>query len=216
VNSPFIETAEHDAMARIRAATHPQHVALEARAAILERVATPAGYAALIGLFTALHASYEPQFARFAVRFAELGFSLEARSKRALLEQDCSRIRERFSIDAVSPAATFDFPPVDTAAGAVGWLYVLEGSTLGGMVIAGHVAAALAIPTAYYGAYGARSAAMWRDFHAFVRAYVAAEPDSEPAIISGARAAFTIVAMALAKADGGRRAPGQEQTAGPA
>lgn len=203
-------------MARIRAATRPQHVALEARAAILERVATPAGYAALIGLFAALHAAYEPQFARFEGRFAALGLSLEARSKRVLLAQDRARILERFAIDASGADEAFDFPRVETPAATVGWLYVLEGSTLGGMVIAAHIHAALDIPTSYYGAYGTRSAAMWRDFHAFVRAYIAADANSEPAIVEGARSAFTVVTRALARTDGAPSHRGQEELAGPA
>ena len=66
------------------------------------------------------------------------------------------------------PRLQLDVLPLNNAAKALGCLYVLEGATLGGVLIARHVRASLGFDgdagSAFYLGYGPRTGAMWRGF----------------------------------------------------
>jgi heme oxygenase len=81
---------------------------------------------------------------------------------------------------------------LDTAAG-LGWLYVLEGATLGGAVIARHVRRAGTVPAAalsFHTLYGRSLGARWREYHAAVAAWVGEDARRADAVVAGALATF--------------------------
>ncbi|MFD0934978.1 biliverdin-producing heme oxygenase, partial [Methylobacterium trifolii] len=97
-------------------------------------------------------------------------------------------------------------------AAAMGALYVLEGSTLGGQVIGRHIAAQHGITgdgLAYYRAHGPRTGAMWAAFRARLDAS-SDEPAGEEAVTESAIATFEAMRAWLCEADAGepRPAPG--------
>ncbi len=82
-------------------------------------------------------------------------------------------------------------PPRDRAA-AFGALYVLEGSTLGGQVIAKHIGRQLGLTAErgcrYYAAHGRETGAMWKAFR--LRLAEEATRDEADAIVISATATF--------------------------
>lgn len=118
---------------------------------------------------------------------------LEPRRRLYLLEADLAALG--FSVDEVGALPRCPLPALRDAAEALGSLYVMEGSTLGGRVIERHVERYLGLGgqsgCAYFAGYGAGTGAMWRAFLARL--------DAEPAeraerIGNGASATFECLA----------------------
>jgi heme oxygenase len=94
------------------------------------------------------------------------------------------------AIDAL-PVRRFGAAP-DTGAG-LGWLYVLEGATLGDAVIARRLRRAKAVPAgalSFHTLYGRRLGSRWRAFHAAVAGWVGNDRARADAVVGGARATF--------------------------
>ena len=83
-----------------------------------------------------------------------------------------------------------DLPPIDSVEEAIGALYVLEGSTLGGRIIAGMLQRQLGagIPTTYFNGYGEENSRMWQAYKDFLD-----QPrtqQQQTAILESAKATF--------------------------
>lgn len=88
----------------------------------------------------------------------------DQRRKLTLLADDLAGLGIQEPLDKLpTPPEAFRF---GSEAAALGSLYVLEGSMLGGKLIARHVAAQLGHMPLYHDAYGSRTGAMWREFQA--------------------------------------------------
>ncbi|KQQ18226.1 heme oxygenase [Methylobacterium sp. Leaf123] len=141
--------------ARLRDATHAAHEALERDLDWEARVATLPGYRALLVRLRGFHAAYEPAI---GAALADAAF-FDPRRRLLALDADLH------ALDAATgqmPAA----PCLDGAGAALGALYVLEGSTLGGAVIGRHVARLHGedVPLAYYAGRGRATGPLWRAF----------------------------------------------------
>ena len=135
---------------RLRAATAPWHHAVEAAADIPGRVHTTADYRRLLEQFADLHDGLEAQLTapRWQVAWAGIGVDIAAHCRAQQLRSD---LRELGGAVVVGTAAQ----PFPTFGHALGCLYVLEGSALGGRVVARMVRAAIgAVPTAYLDGHG--------------------------------------------------------------
>jgi len=144
--------------ARLRDATQAAHQALERDLDWEARVATLPGYRALLIRLRGFHAAYEPAI---AVALADAAF-FDPRRRLPALDADLQAL-DRATPDTVpAPAA----PRLDGAGAALGALYVLEGSTLGGAVIGRHVARlhGEGVPLAYYAGRGRATGPLWREF----------------------------------------------------
>ncbi|RBY94599.1 heme oxygenase [Blastococcus sp. TBT05-19] len=101
-----------------------------------------------------------------------------------------------------APAGVPELPAVPGTDEALGRLYVLEGSTLGGTFIDRHLATLPALSGVRIGAfspYGDRTGAMWAAFRRATRAHVAAGGDVDR-IVSAARETFATLAAWCAPA----------------
>jgi heme oxygenase len=168
-----------DTHRRLRAATHPCHQRLEDRIDILQRVRTLAGRRTLAQRFHALHTEAEAALAPWLSHVEGLEF--EGRRRSPLLARDLE------ALGAPPAAGPKDPIRVTGVAEALGRLYVLEGSTLGGRVIRREVAAAGGDMDglSFLDPYGERTGERWRAF----LEVVAAETDVE-ALVAGAVAGF--------------------------
>lgn len=83
-------------------------------------------------------------------------------------------------------------PPVDDPARALGSLYVLEGSTLGGQVVSRHLESILGLTDgrgySFFRGHGAETGAMWRRFGERLAAFSA--PGRDDGVVEGARSTF--------------------------
>ena len=177
--------------ARLRTETAPAHERLERSLDLLRRPLDRDRFTALLIGFHGFHRAWEPALARGlpAAFIPGPRLPLLAQDLRALgLGDD--------SIGAIprcaQAAALGDHP--DTALGSV---YVLEGSTLGGQVIARHLGEAPWWPPAglrYFDPYGDETASRWRH----TLAQLAAAGGDADRIVAGAVRTFGILQHWLA------------------
>ena len=144
---------------RLRRETRQAHDSLDASLDLIGPMLRLPQFIRLLGRFHALHRVVEPTLA------ALLEPSLLAgRGKLAALEHDL-RVCGADPIDVVTLAGP-NLPPLINRAAALGALYVIEGSTLGGRVIARHLRQAHVIPTdafRYLEIYDGHAGEMWRN-----------------------------------------------------
>lgn len=172
-----------DVHRRLRAATQGDHQRLDGRMDILARIATPAGRRTLVERFHEFHAEAEGALTPWLAGHPALEF--DARRRSAILACDLTAL-------GVTPApASREVTSVGGVSEALGWMYVLEGSTLGGRVIRRSVEAqggdmaGLSFLEPYGNAVGER----WRAFLAVLDAETRTPADVE-ATVAGAACGF--------------------------
>lgn len=179
--------------ARLRAATAPQHEGLERDLDWTARVATLVGYRALLARLHGFHAAYEPAIAQ---ALADEAF-FASRRRLSRLEADLRYLTLAEGTIAALPRPA---PPVlPTPAAALGALYVLEGSTLGGQLIGRHIAALHGLTgdgLAYYRAHGPATGAMWSAFRARL-ALFEGDAAAEESLVEAAIATFAAMRVWL-------------------
>jgi len=96
-----------------------------------------------------------------------------------------------------------DLPPLGSVARGLGCLYVLEGSTLGGQIIARHLELRLGVGPqrggSFVRSYGPDVGPMWRAFGVGLEAYAARAPDLRDAVVAAARDTFVTLGRWLAR-----------------
>jgi len=176
---------------RLRAQTATCHREVEAVVDITGRVHTRADYAALLGGFAALHTSLEAQLSApfWDQGWTGAGVNIAAHCRAGLLLADLNALGE-------PPAAPFESPPFPSFGHALGCLYVLEGSALGGRIVAGMVRAAIGeVPTAFLAGQG--RAHLWPAVRSALRRFDAQGGDGD-AVVAGAVSTFGVFARQLA------------------
>lgn len=145
-------TGAAPALAKLRAATQDIHHRLDHSLDIVARLTDPAQRRGMISRYAAFHIPAEDALGPHLQELADLDFS--ARSRAAL-----------FACHAGEDARPA-FPVPGGRAEALGMLYVLEGSTLGGRMILRTLAArGVADPAlGFLDPYGTETGARWRDF----------------------------------------------------
>lgn len=173
----------------VRAATSEDHDRLERRMDILNRLSEPALRRDMMVRFYGVHAMTRPAL---AVHLADVdGLDFDGRDKLAVLAEDLAALGAR-------PEDALACPPPDfaSAAEAMGFQYVLEGSTLGGRVI--HKDAArrgLGLEgLRFFDVYGGETGNRWRDFRVVMERECASDID---AAVRGAKRGFQLVEMRL-------------------
>jgi heme oxygenase len=168
------------ALHRLRDATIEHHAAVE-RAMQPERLGEHAHYVQVLRVFAAFHVVWDDAVARALP--PHLGDWIRRRSRAPWLLRDLHYLRA--GADLPAP----DCPRFDNAAAALGSVYVMEGSALGGRVIAASLAASGLTPTtgaAYFNGWGASTGSMWKEFRQLLERELDGE---EAAIASACRAA---------------------------
>jgi heme oxygenase len=112
-----------------------------------------------------------------------------ARQRKQMLERDLAW----FSAEAQAEQLP-TLPDMNCQARRLGVMYVMEGSTLGGQLIARHVERVLGLSeghgSAYFRGHGTRTGTMWKEFCEVLQSRV---PDSEAeAVIAAAKEMFAI------------------------
>ena len=172
----------------LRAGTKTVHHRLHrmpAFAALAEGRISLAGYAAMLRRMLGFHAALEAELARVPGLEA-FGLDLGARRRSHLLRLDLAT----FDLDDRVPMAWL--PPFDDAAGALGGLYVAEGSTLGGRQLARALDGLLPPGTEgrrFLLGHGERHGEMWRACCAAIER-CGRDPNGRAAMLRSAQATF--------------------------
>ena len=183
-------------MMRLRAETRLAHEAIDGALDLESSLASPFAYRELLARFYAFHAGWEPVLAPL---IHDDDF-FEPRRKLGLLAADLAHlglVQEQITALPPQPPAT----PMTTTSQALGAMYVLEGSTLGGQLISRQVADRLGFGAedgaAYYNAYGRAVGAMWRAFGQRM-SQAAPDLDSE-AVVAAAETTFAELQACLVR-----------------
>ena len=176
---------------RLKQLTHAEHQATEESVDLPACLASQADYRRMLERFWGF---YGPLEAKLAMRpeWAGAGVAIEQRLKTPALLCDLRALGRSPAAIAGLPRCT-DLPAADSFASALGCMYVLEGATLGGQIIAREARRALDLTPergcAFFSSYGAEVGPMWRAFGALLLQF-AVDDAAEAAIVQGARETF--------------------------
>lgn len=143
----------------------------------------------MVGRFYGVHAVLEPEMGRHLDPAL-----LAGRQKLSLLIEDLQTLGMSAGEIPALPTCTALNEVVDTADGALGALYVLEGSTLGGKVITRLLRQSPVWPIKgirYFDPYGSETGQMWRSFKIYLSSI--GEADRQDRIVCGAKATFSLM-----------------------
>lgn len=178
-------------MSRLKQATLHQHQEVEALMPVLDPALSRSAYAQLLCQLLGVVRPLEAHLLTLPIPAA---LELDLRLKAPLLARDLEALAQDVTTLPVAAA-----PPLPGIPGALGALYVLEGATLGGQVIARHLRRTLRVTPerggAYFSAYGSETGRMWRAFGEAMNREVV--PGDEAHVITGARLAFQAFGDAL-------------------
>jgi heme oxygenase len=171
---------------RLREETRPAHDRIERDLESLRAHTCIAHYRLLVARFFGFYADWEPAI---AATLADEHF-FAPRRKLHLLERDLAFLG--YDMDAVRALPRCrNLPPLTSMAETLGSLYVLEGSTLGGQVIARRLERSLGFSDgrgyAFFRSYGREVGAMWR---AFGERLLAQPADAGEACVRSAQLTF--------------------------
>jgi heme oxygenase len=170
---------------RLKQETRPQHAHLE------ELNALPRTLAEHVRLLERFLGFVGPWEERLAAALPPEDPLRAAREKTGWLRADLAFFGYTSVRLAALPRCT-DFPATPTRVHLLGECYVLEGSTLGGQLIARHLATALGLAPgrgdAYFRGYGAETAARWQAFRAELARH--SSPENDAIMIGAAQAMF--------------------------
>lgn len=187
-------------LGQLKQHTAESHASLEQGMAVFDRVKTKSDYRALLQKFFTLYEPLEKRLAG-AADWVALGWDFPAEMKTPLLRADLQALGANDGELAAWPRATV-LPALDEPGAAVGSLYVLEGSTLGGQMISRRFAAELGItPGAggeFFNGYGADTGTHWRKFGQWAEIQSEQHPENfEAGAVRGARETFNCFAQWL-------------------
>lgn len=185
-------------LARLKAETRPYHDAIESQLDLFDHPPSRAAYRSLLLRFWGYYEPMEDRIGHLA-DWSQLGFDFEERRKTHLLQQDLFEPREHVpEVWSRCPR----LPELNRVPQALGCLYVLEGSTLGGQVITRYLKSLPdgPYPCDFFASYGEHVGDYWKAFGVFLTEYSARHHDDD-AIVESACATFSTLGAWLAAQD---------------
>jgi heme oxygenase len=181
---------------RLKQETSVYHIQIERDLILLQNNIAIDTYCHMLQRFWGFYCPVEKQIGMITIGHT---FDFEQRRKRMLLELDLQAL----GVSSLPPTCE-NLPALQSMAQAIGCLYVLEGATLGGRIIAKHIEKILGLGPqngcAFFHSYGRDVGSMWRSFGALVMAY-AAESGTEEIIVLSACETFKKLRSWLLKDD---------------
>jgi heme oxygenase len=183
---------EDDVLRLLRTGTAAEHEDVESTLALLDPALTRQRLAAVLDLMHGFWRAAEEGLDGWAARCPADAETLQwtRRRRASLFADDLARL------DAVASGRTPVLPAVTGTDQALGRMYVLEGSTLGGVFIDRHLAQLPELAGVTISAFapsGSETGAMWAAFRRATRARVAAGGDAG-AVLASARTTFAALA----------------------
>ncbi|WP_147261962.1 biliverdin-producing heme oxygenase [Blastococcus sp. TF02A-26] len=183
-----------DVLRRLRSATAAEHERVEETLGLMDPRLTRERLATVLELMHGFWLAAEEGLDGWADREPRAAAELQWADRRraALFAAD----RRTLGSPAAEPARP-GLPPVAGTDEALGRMYVLEGSTLGGTFIDRHLATlpelSGGVRLRAFSPYGPETGPMWHAFRRAARAHVATGGDAD-AVVEAARTTFTVLA----------------------
>lgn len=175
---------------RLKTETRAAHDRIEAAIDLDRRMASRESYRDLLIRFYGFHRAWESAAAQMA---PDRSF-FRSRCKTQLLARDLAALGLE-SDDIMRLPQCLPLMPLTAPAAVLGSMYVVEGSTLGGAIIARDVENRLGLTAetgcAYFRSYGRNVAAMWKSFGAVL--LQASSPATDDLIVEAAQDTFTVM-----------------------
>ncbi|GAB3348931.1 biliverdin-producing heme oxygenase [Modestobacter lapidis] len=184
-----------DVLRRLRADTAPEHEAVEQALNLLDAGLTPARLTVVLARMHAFWLAAEAGLDAWAAASPAAAAALQWTDRRRthLFAADLAAL----GAAPAGPGDAPDLPAVPDTDAALGRLYVLEGSTLGGVFIDRHLATLPQLAGTgtlrAFSPYGGRAGAMWHAYRAATRAHVATGGDADR-LVAAAQQTFTALA----------------------
>jgi len=167
-----------------------------------------AKYREFLAALRRAYRSIDRSLAAHAHALAEFGYVTRLGDRIALLDSDIADLdRDREELNAGDIASAKnpggEQPAVDlaTPASAFGAIYVIEGATLGGQVIARHIIPSLALDPPngcrFVLGDGDLTGPRWRETGQALNAFAAANPSRIPAMVDGAINTFALIEASI-------------------
>ena len=191
-SSPTTPPESPALLPRLRLETRPFHDSVEANAfnkALAAGRVTAAQTAQFLARMYGFVQLYEAALQRHAAAFGP-EWQLELRYRAPLILNDLARLGY-----PAAPPLCPALPPLETRAQLLGAMYVLEGSTLGGQVIARQLAAADIAGRTFFAGRAERTGPLWKQFGQLLEAAGASEAPA--AIVASAILTFQTLAAWL-------------------
>jgi len=192
--TPVLNDIQQDFLSKLRASTDIMHKKLESSRLsinLLKKDVSLAEYGTYLSHMHNVIAFCEEQV--FPV-IANIFPDIEQRRKLPLIAQDIEVLQQLTTI----PQADIYGASIDPAniPFAVGYMYVIEGSTLGGRILLNHIKTALGLDekngASFFAGYNADTGRLWKAFLDIFSRY-SAEDDHAEEVIAGARYAFSSI-----------------------
>jgi heme oxygenase len=184
----------------LRTATTPMHKALEDNE-ISKKLMDPgvslSDYAFYLACMGEVMKMYDEQVLPL---ISTVITDAEQRKKTAGIDEDLTFLYAQ-GMDKQPVTAMHSFSASENLSYALGYAYVIEGSTLGGRVILKHINATLGLEnqgTRFFAGYGAETGTYWKNFLAGFTAYIL-ENNTQNEAIRGAIDGFSHIGQHLAK-----------------
>lgn len=174
---------------RLREATRAGHDQVERELRLLDGSLTPHRYQEVLGRFYGYYAVLEPALDAWHEREGLLDWP--ARRKLHLLAADLRELGMGEPDTRALPRYP-EAPAIGSSAEALGTLYVVEGATLGGAVIARRLRGEGFPPSAlgFFTCYGSDVGARWRQWSEVTTAWVGDDRRRSDAVVDAARTVF--------------------------
>ena len=181
-------------LGRLRRETSELHREVEEMTDLPGSISTRDGYVQLLGRLHGFHTAVEARLAdpSWAMGWLDLGIALPTHRRAHLLSEDLK------SLGALPKKAPVRLPGLDNIGQALGCLYVVEGSSLGGRVLAPAFRAALGdVPTGFFDSDERMHPHPWRSVMAALRKFdvIAGSADD---VVLGAQGTFLAFGRHLA------------------
>jgi heme oxygenase (biliverdin-IX-beta and delta-forming) len=176
----------------LKSQTAERHAALENQMDIVHHFKSRESYVKLLERFFSLYEPLEQRLAK-AVDWSAEGWDFESRRKTPWLLADMTELGLT-SLDITALPRSTDLPEISSVAAAVGSLYVLEGSTLGGQVISRLLVKNLEIQPEgggrFFAGYQEDTGTRWREFGAWAEGWHQRHVTDENTAVESARQTF--------------------------
>lgn len=168
------------------------HSALEKQMDMLRHFQNRSDYVRLLERFFGLYEPLEQQLANCS-DWGQQGWNFDSRRKTAWLDEDLRFLGLSENDRLALPRCT-ELPEPASTAEALGCLYVLEGSTLGGQVISRLLSQQLEVMQGnggrFFNGYGPETGPHWRQFGQWAEKWATDHPGQEGDAVQGARKTF--------------------------
>ena len=200
---PTAAAATDSILTRLKARTAHQHQQTEDGVDLMRDDFSLEEYRNLLVRFYAFYKPFEAKMRRAIERFPiNLDYAERANAPKLLAD-----LKKLGMPDAeINRIETFgDVPALDSAEKLFGALYVVEGSTLGGQIIARHLKEKFDLGetsgVAFFNGYGKNTGKMWNAFRAAITEYATAADADDEEIIESANRTFEQIGACLAEKD---------------